>query len=48
MSLIIVENHCFFWLCGAQFPSKFDIVIPKTPLYKCMVGIAKENSIDLA
>ena len=30
-----VEN-CHFWL-GGQFPSKFDIVIPKTPLYKGMV-----------
>ena len=31
-----VEN-CHFQLRGCQFPSKFDVVIPKKPLYKDMV-----------
>ena len=31
-----VENHCFE-LQGGQFPSKFDIAIPKTPFYEGMV-----------
>ena len=31
-----VENHHFFTADG-QLPSKFHIVIPKTPLYKIMV-----------
>ena len=35
-SLTDVENHNFMAL-GGQFPSKFDIVIPKTLFYEDMV-----------
>ena len=32
-----VENHHFFQLWIGQLPSKFDIVIPRTPVHKGMV-----------